>query len=134
MNENINIPNNSEIDEALKEFETKSQTQQLQKAPKTVEITKHDTEGVKFEVPSYGTEKFSHPIGTSKMVNMIIKYSGGMIKEQKQAEWVLFGFVIVAISISLFLFFGKILNSGARALTNSQIEQIIKNQQGVQTH
>ena len=36
-----------------------------------------------------------------------MKISGGAIKEQKQAEYMLFGFVVVAIIVSLFLFFWR---------------------------
>jgi len=44
--------------------------------------------------------------GTPKMVQWTIKYSGGLIKNEKQASCVLIGFVIVAIVISLVLIFG----------------------------
>ncbi len=81
MNEDINIPNNNlEIDQALKEFEIKSQAEQVPQAP---EISKTS------EVP--------------KMVQLVMKWSG---LEQKQAEYVLLGFVVVAIGISLYLVFG----------------------------
>jgi hypothetical protein len=38
------------------------------------------------------------------MVQLMMKYFG--LKEQRQAEYLLLGFVILAIGISLFLFFG----------------------------
>ncbi len=65
-----------------------------------------------------------------KMVQLIMKWFGFV--EQKQVEYVFLGFVVVAIAVSFFLFFGNVGNSRAKPLTNSQIEQIIKNQQGVQ--
>jgi|ERR1035437_1406237 hypothetical protein len=80
MSESTNIPNNPEIEKALKEFEVKSQTEQMKKAS---EVSK-DSE-------------------TSKMVQLVMKWSG--VKEQKQAEYMLVGFAIVAIVISLFLIF-----------------------------
>ena len=43
---------------------------------------------------------------TPKIIQWVIKYSGGHIKDGKQASYVLLGFVAVAIVISLFLFFG----------------------------
>ncbi len=43
---------------------------------------------------------------TPKMITLVMKYSGGMIKNHRQAEYVLLGLVILAIIISLFLFFG----------------------------
>jgi hypothetical protein len=41
-----------------------------------------------------------------KIVQWVIKYSGGYIKDEKQASYVMIGFVAVAIIISLFLIFG----------------------------
>jgi len=41
-----------------------------------------------------------------KIVQWVIKYSGGYIKDEKQASYVLIGFIAVAIIISLFLIFG----------------------------
>jgi len=40
------------------------------------------------------------------MADFIVKYSGGLIKDENQAAYVIIGLVIVAIIISLFLFFG----------------------------
>ena len=40
-----------------------------------------------------------------KIVQWVIKYSGGYIKDEKQASYILIGFVAVAIIISLFLIF-----------------------------
>lgn len=81
MDENLNLAGNTEIEKALKEFEVKSQTEQIQKAP---EVSKNS------EVP--------------KMVQLVMKWFG--FKEQKQGEYVLLGFVVVVIGISLFLVFG----------------------------
>ena len=39
-----------------------------------------------------------------KMVQLIMKWSG--VKEEKQAEYILLGFVIIAVIISLFLVLG----------------------------
>lgn len=41
----------------------------------------------------------------SKLVEWIIKYSGGLIKNEKQATYVLLGFVIMATGVALFLIF-----------------------------
>ena len=102
MNEETNISNNSEIDKALKEFEAKNPEQ----AQKVSEIPKNKVEGIQFEIPSYGAVKYYQETDTPKMVKLVIKLSGGAIKEQKQAEYILLGFVVVAIGISLFLVFG----------------------------
>jgi len=43
--------------------------------------------------------------GTPKIIQWVIKYSGGLVRNKKQAQYVIFGFVVLAIIISLFLIF-----------------------------
>jgi hypothetical protein len=108
MAPDIKISNNSEIDQALKEFEMKSQAEQARKPPEalgTSEVQTKEVEGVKFETDSYKAVKFYNETAPPKMVKLVIKYSGGAVKEQRQAEYILFGFVVLATIISLFLFF-----------------------------
>lgn len=66
----------------------------------------NDVSGVKFETDSYKAVKYYDETATPKVVQWVMKYSGGVIKKERQAEYVLFVFVVVAIAISLFLFFG----------------------------
>ena len=47
------------------------------------------------------------PPGTPKMIQWIIKYSKGLIKDEKQASYVLLGFIALVVVISLFLLFGR---------------------------
>jgi len=64
-------------------------------------MLKDSSTGVKFEeyrAPHY------YP-GTPKMIQWVIKYSGGFIKDEKQASYVLIGLVAVAVVIVLFLVF-----------------------------
>ncbi len=56
-------------------------------------------EGAEFQRP----RSFQTP--TPKIVQWVIKYSGGAVKDERQANYVLIGFVVVAIVVSLFLFF-----------------------------
>lgn len=42
---------------------------------------------------------------TPKIIELVIKYSGGYIQGEKQASYMLIGFVAVAIAVSLFLIF-----------------------------
>ena len=58
-------------------------------------------EGEQFQRPA---RSFETP--TPKIVQWVIKYSGGLIKDENQANYFLIGFVAVAIVVSLFLFFG----------------------------
>lgn len=86
MEEEIKTSGNLEIEEALKKF-NKQTTQ----------------------APSYQAVKFYKESTTPKIVELVIKWSGGAIKEQKQAEYFLLGFIVVSILISLYLFFGDTL-------------------------
>ncbi|OGI64593.1 hypothetical protein A3H53_04380 [Candidatus Nomurabacteria bacterium RIFCSPLOWO2_02_FULL_40_10] len=92
MPEEVKIDSNTEIDQALKEFEAKSSAEDMQNAPEIPKIP---------EVP--------------KMVGWVMKLSGGAIKEQRQAEYVLFGVVVLMFAVSLFLFFSNN-RSGAKPL------------------
>jgi hypothetical protein len=106
MSEQPIIQNNAEIDEALKEFEAKAP-----EALKTSPIPQREVEGVKFETDTYKAVKFYNETAVPKIVKAVIKYSGGTVKNQRQAEWILFGFVVVAIGISLYLVFGRGFNN-----------------------
>ena len=60
-------------------------------------------EGEEFQRPS---QSFQTP--TPKIVQWVIKYSGGTVKDERQANYFLIGFVVVVIIISLFLIFGAV--------------------------
>jgi hypothetical protein len=99
-------PNNAEIEQALKEFEAKSSEQPAgASSPASAAPIKKEVEGVQFETDSYKAIKFYNETSTPKMVQMVMKYSGGSIKEQKHAEYVLFVGVILIVIVSLWLFF-----------------------------
>ena len=107
----VSIPNNLEIDQALKEFKAKSDIKQNQQAPessKTSPAPQNEVEGIKFDVPSYGygAMKYYKETATPKVVKLAMKFSGGMIKNEKQAEYALLVFVILAMAVSFYLFFG----------------------------
>lgn len=53
----------------------------------------------------YSVQSFQIP--TPKIIEWVIKYSGGLVKDEKQASYILIGFVAVAIILSVFLIFGK---------------------------
>ena len=102
------IPNNSEIDQALKEFEAKSSG--AEKMPKTSEAStasnfpNKEVEGVKFETDSYKAMKFYNETTAPKMVQLVMKWSGGAIK-QRQAEYVLLGLAVAMFALSFYFFF-----------------------------
>lgn len=48
----------------------------------------------------------AYPPGTPKIIQWTIKYSGGLIKNEKRANYVLLGFVVLMILISLIFFLG----------------------------
>src|SRR3989344_1970494 len=78
MDGDLDLSKNIEIEKALKEFEEKSQTEQIQKNP---EVLKNSE--------------------TPRMIELVMKYSGGSVKNEKQAQYVLLGFVVIAIIVSL---------------------------------
>ena len=58
-----------------------------------------------FEGEEFQTrQSFQTP--TPKIVQWAIKYSGGYVKDEKQANYVLLGFVALAIIVSIFLVSG----------------------------
>jgi hypothetical protein len=48
--------------------------------------------------PSYYPEE-------PKIIQWVIEYSGGLVKDEKQASYVLFGLIALVVFISLFFFF-----------------------------
>jgi len=83
VDENIDLSKNIEINQALKEFEVKSNIEQIKQTVAT-----------------------SQTSDAPKIVQLVMKCSGGAIKDERRAEYVLLGFVVVAIIISLFLVLG----------------------------
>jgi hypothetical protein len=80
MDEEVKIQENIDINQALKEFEMKSQVEQAPKSSETLKAS-----------------------DVSRMVRLVMKLSGGAIKEKKVAEYVLLVLVVLMVSISLFL-------------------------------
>lgn len=63
----------------------------------------NEQQKVEFDEFRQPSQSFQTP--TPKITEWVMKHSGGTIKDAKQANYVLTGFVVVAIVISLFLFF-----------------------------
>jgi hypothetical protein len=82
MVENMGIGNNSEIRDALKAFNQSSvadqQRRNLQSAPTS---------------------------NTPNMVQVVIKYSGGLIKNEEQADYLVFVLAFLSLIVSFHLFF-----------------------------
>ena len=107
--------NNQEIDQALKEFEAKSDggktasgnNIQAVITPQNPKTPSHEVEGVSFdtdkEATGYTAIKFYKETAEPKMVKAVVKLSGGKIKNQQQAEWILLVFVVVAVAVSIYL-------------------------------
>ena len=69
--------------------------------------------GVKFQDERQQPAQTLSP-GTSKIIQWMINHSGGLIKDEKQANYVLIGFVVVAVVVLLFLIFGGGESTGFR--------------------
>ncbi len=65
----------------------------------------NEVAGVKFDTDSYKAVKIYNEPSAPKVIRLVMKLSGGAIQEERQAEYVLAAFVVIAICISLFLFF-----------------------------
>lgn len=109
----IKTPTSAEIDKALKEFEMqKSGISQTSQDPTSPVITPKDIPkglddlGIHFEEDKWRQATPSSALKTPKMIQLIMKYSGGAVKDEKQASYVLFCIVIINISIAAFLVFG----------------------------
>lgn len=61
--------------------------------------------GVEFDEYKNTRSYDDEDAGDSKMVRLAIKHSGGLIKNKKQANFVLLGIALVAVIISLFVSF-----------------------------
>ena len=99
-------PNNFEIDQALKEFEAKSGSEKMPKTPEAStasNLPNKEVEGVKFETDSYKAMKFYNETTAPKMVQLVMKWSGGAIK-QRQAEYVLLGLAVAMFALSFYFF------------------------------
>lgn len=77
---------NKEIDDVLKEFEKKNQASII------TQTKEQNVAGVISE--------------GSTFAKFIVKHSGGLIKEEKYAEYVLLVFVIIIFGISFYIFWG----------------------------
>jgi hypothetical protein len=73
-------PRNEEIEKALEEFERKNQEEAARNVPKVPQKAK-----------------------TSNMADWLMRHSGGLVKEEGTAIYILAGFAILAIAVSLLL-------------------------------
>ena len=131
MPEDMKIPNSSEIDQALREFEAQSQplgqtTQKAPEAPRVSDTFKTETTGISFETDSLKSINNANEIVVPRMVRIVMKLSGGAIKEQKQAEYILLGFAVVIFAVSLYLFFGDNLKKSAN--DGRSLQEILQSQ------
>lgn len=102
------IPNNAEIDKALREFEAQSAGQPTPKAPEVATVSnlpKMETSGISFETDSERAANREFEVPLPKMVRLVIKWSGGAIKDQRQAEYLLLGVVLLNIILTAIVIF-----------------------------
>ena len=50
--------------------------------------------------------KYYRESANPKIVQWVVRYSGGLVKGERQASYVLLGFVVLAFGVALFLVFG----------------------------
>ena len=66
--------------------------------------------------------------GTPKVTQWVIRYSGGLIKDEKQAQYVIFGFVALAIVVALVLIFNSETREVERNINPETGEEFIPGQ------
>ena len=79
---------------------------------------------VRFEEDELTQSSPSFEDKVPKMVKLVMKLSGGAVKEQRQAEYVLLGFTILTIIISFFLLFG-FPGGGIDKISQDQMQQFM---------
>lgn len=69
--------------------------------------TSRNTESdVEFQDSGWSAIKYHHEQSASKIIQLTMKYSGGLIKNKTQANYVILGFVVLVFIISLFSLLG----------------------------
>jgi hypothetical protein len=71
-------------------------------------MNRHEPPKITFEEDQWRSPARNSPQQMPNMVRWVIKHSGGYIKDRRQAEYVLLGFVAIAVFISLVLIFSVI--------------------------
>ena len=80
---------------------------------------------VEFETDSWQAVKYYRETTAPKIIQKVMKYSGGYIKDEKQASYVVLGFVALAIIISLFLFFGDSSSNDERVIPSIPAAEVV---------
>jgi hypothetical protein len=99
------LNNNPDIQDALKEFEAGSDATTQAQPTTGMTPLKKEVAGISFETDSYAGFKYIKQSDTPKIITLVKNYSGGIIKEDKHAEYVLLALVGLIVIISLFLVF-----------------------------
>ena len=68
-------------------------------------MDQNESPGITFEGEKFQRPAQSFKTATPKIVQWVIRYSGGLVKDEKQANYVLIGFVVVTILLASFLMF-----------------------------
>ena len=69
-------------------------------------MLKNSRPSVEFDEQKNASRYYGEDAGDSKMVKLVIKNSGGLIKNGTQANFVLLGIAVVAVILSIFLLSG----------------------------
>lgn len=65
-------------------------------------------EETQLETDNYKAVRFYSEANTPKIVKLVMKFSGGTIKKQKHAEYMLLGFIVFATVVSFYLFINTV--------------------------
>jgi len=59
---------------------------------------------IEFETDSYKAVKFYNETNTPTIIRLMMKFSGGLVKSERQAEYILLGFVLLMIIVAVIIF------------------------------
>ncbi len=117
----IQAPKLSEIEQALKEkaisITPSSKNSEISELVQTFEEDYQSIQTPKEPIALKNSEN-------SRMATVVMRLSGGIIKKQKHAEYILLGFAVLAIGVSFYLFFVGNYKSKSRQVSDDLLQQI----------
>src|SRR3989338_9721581 len=116
MDENLHLDRNTEIANALKEFGVEQGATAQSQVPDIVDAMRSQ----RIEIPKNSD--------IPKMIAFVMKYSGGLIKNENQAGYLLVILTLIMFGLSLFFFFrGKSIPQQISPAVLKQMQQMSVN-------
>lgn len=113
MEQKMSLGDDAEIKKALSEFEMSADSGKTQREIDLEAIRSKikgdsDTEGVELGIDKYKAMKFYNEAKPPKIIKLVMKCSGGLIKKESGAVFAILVFVVVVMAISFYIFYNAI--------------------------